>query len=131
MKDRIPIWLKYVTQKIPTKKPKIEIIKLEVFKERDDGIKFINVYWEGIKLATKFVDNEAIIIKTRTKLVISKLFKDPIMSVGFVSILDKLSGSCFKKLSTPVTINKAKNENIIKFNIKLKLPFFNSTSFFT
>ena len=40
----------------------------------------------------------------------------PIISVGLVNIFDKFSGSCFKKLSTPVTINKAKNENIIKFN---------------
>ena len=66
------------------------------------------MYWAGIKLATKFVDNEAIIIKNKTELVINKLSNDPIISVGFVSILDKLSGSCFKKPSTPVTINKAK-----------------------
>ena len=39
--------------------------------------------------------------------------------------------SCFKNASTPATINKAKNEKIIKFKIKLKFPFFNSFSFFT
>ena len=76
-------------------------------------------------------DAEAIKIKHKTKLVISKLFNDPIISFGFVSILDNLSGSCFKKPSTPVTINKAKKENIIKFIIKLKLPFFNSLWFLT
>ena len=37
----------------------------------------------------------------------------------------KLSGSCFKKASAPVTINNVKNEKIIKFNNKLKFPFFN------
>ena len=76
-------------------------------------------------MAIRLVEIEAIMINIKAKLVISKLFKDPIISVGFVSILDKLSGFCFKKPSTPVTINKAKKEKIIKFNIKHKLPFFN------
>ena len=40
------------------------------------------------------------------------MFKDPIMSVGFVKILDRPSGFCFKKASVPITMNKAKNENI-------------------
>ena len=49
----------------------------------------------------------------------------------FVNIVSRFSVFCFKKASTPVTINKAKNENMIKFNIKLKFPLFNSLSFFT
>ena len=53
------------------------------------------------------------------------------MSVGLVKILDKFSGSCFKKASTPVTINKANTEKIIKFNIKLKFPLLSSLSFLT
>ena len=78
---------------MPIMKPKIAIIKLELFKVKEDGIKLISVYCEGIKLAIRFVDAEAIKIKHKTKLVISKLFNDPIISVGFVSILDNLSGS--------------------------------------
>ena len=50
------------------------------------------MYCEGIKLATKLDDAEAMIMKIKTKLVTSKLLKDPIISVGFVSILDKFSG---------------------------------------
>ena len=84
-----------------------------------------------MKLAIKLVDAEAIIINIKTKLVISKLSNDPIMSVGFVNILDKFSGFCFKKESTPATINKAKKEKITRFNIRLKFPFFNSFSFLT
>ena len=84
-----------------------------------------------MKLAIKFVDKEAIIMKINAKLVISKLLKDPIISVGFVNILERLSGFSFKKPSAPTTINKAKNENINKFKIKLILPFFNSFSSFT
>ena len=89
------------------------------------------MYWVGIKFAIRLVETEAIIIKIKTKFVISKLFKDPIISVGFVSILDKVSGFCLKKPSTPITIKRAKNEKINKFRIKLKLPFFKSSSFFT
>ena len=70
-------------------------------------------------------------IKIKTKLVTSKLLKDPIISVGFVSILDKFSGFLFKNASTPITIKRAKKEKIIKFKTKLKFPFFNSLSFFT
>ena len=83
-----------------------------------------------MKFAIKFVEAEAMTIKIKTKFVMSKLSNDPIISVGFVSILDKFSKFCFKKLSTPITIKRAKKENIIKFNIKLKLPFFSSVSFF-
>ena len=57
-------------------------------------------------------------------IVIYKLLNDPIISVGFVKILVKLSGFCFKNASAPETINKLKNEKIIKLSIKLKLPFF-------
>ena len=75
------------------------------------------------------MDAEAIIIKIKTKIVTCKLFSFPIISVGFISILFKLSGSCFKKASAPVTINNVKNEKIIKFNNKLKFPFLSSFSF--
>ena len=99
--------------------------------DKDDGTKFINAYWDGIKFVIKFVDADAITIKIKTKFVINRLSILPIISVGLVKILDKFSGSSFKKISTPVTINKAKNEKIIKFKIKLKFPFFISFSFFT
>ena len=108
-------------------KPSIAMIKLELFNDKVEGFKLIKVYWEGIKLAIKLVDKDAIIIKIKAKFVISKLFKDPIISVGFVNILERFSGFWFKKPSTPTTINNAKNENMIKFKIKLKLPFFIST----
>ena len=90
------------------------------------GEKFINEYCEGIKFTIKLVDAEAITIKIKTKFVINKLSNLPIISVGLVNILDKFSGFCFRNTSTPVTINKAKKEKIIKFNIKLKLPFLSS-----
>ena len=77
-------------------------------------------YWDGIKLAIKLVEADAIMIKIRTRLVINKLSNFPIISEGFVNIVAKFSGSCFKKASAPVTMNKAKNEKITKFNIKLK-----------
>ena len=128
---KIPIWLRIVNQKIPIKNPNMEIIILELLTDKDDGIKLINEYWEGIKLAIKFVEAEAIIIKIKTKLVTSKLSNFPIISVGLVKILSKLSGFCFKNESDPMTINKAKEEKITKFKIKLKFPFFNSFSFFT
>ena len=131
MKDKIPIWLKYVSQNIPTKKPRITIIELALLIDKEDGIKLINVYWDGIKLVIKLVDDEAIIINTKTKFVTSKLSNLPIISVGLVSILDKFSGSCFKNASTPETMNKAKNEKIIKFKTIHKLPFFNWFSLFT
>ena len=70
-------------------------------------------------------------IKTKTKLVISKLSNFPIISVGLVNILFKFSGSCFKKPSAPATIKTVINEKITRFNSKLKFPFFNSFSFFT
>ena len=55
----------------------------------------------------------------------------PIISVGFVKILSRLSKFLFKEISTPITIKTAKKENIIKFKIRHKFPFFNSFSFFT
>ena len=73
------------------------MMTLELFNERDEGIKLINEYCEGIKFAIKFVEAEAIIIKIKTKFVISKLSNFPIMSVGLVSILFRFSGSSFKK----------------------------------
>ena len=94
---------------MPIKNPKIEITKLADFNERDEGAKFIKVYCDGIKFAIKFVDADAIIINNKTKFIINKLSSFPMISVGFVRILDKFSGSCFKKASTPETINKAKN----------------------
>ena len=100
------------------------MIRLALLIDNDEGAKFINEYWEGIKLAIKLVEIDAIMIKIITKFVTSKLSSLPIISVGFVSILDKFSGFCFKKASTPVTINKAKNEKIIKFKTIHKLPFF-------
>ena len=48
-----------------------------------------------------------------------------------MNILVRFSESSFKKASIPDTINKAKNENIIKFSIKLKFPFFSSLLSFT
>ena len=82
-------------------------------------------------MAIKFVDAEAIIIKIKANIVISKSSNFPIISVGLVNILSKFSGFCFRKASDPITINKAKNEKIIKLRIKLKFPFFNSFSFLT
>ncbi len=82
------------------------------------------------KFAIKLVDAEAIIIKIIAKFEIIKLSNLPMMSFGFVKILDKFSGSCFKNPSTPDTINKENNEKIIKFKIKLKLPFLSSLSVF-
>ena len=46
------------------------------------------------------------------------------ISVGFVKILSKSSNFRFKKASEPITIKTAKNENIIRFKIKLKITFF-------
>ena len=55
----------------------------------------------------------------------------PIISVGFVKILSIFSKFLFKITSAPITIKTAKNEKIIRFKNKLKLPFFNSLSFLT
>ena len=63
----------------------------------------------------------------KVKKVLSNL---PIISVGFVSILSKSENFWFKKISDPATIKTEKNENIIKFNIKVKFPLFKSFSFF-
>ena len=127
---KIPIWLKKDNQKTPTTKLKQQMIKLELLKESDDGAKLIKVYWEDIKLAIKLVDAEATIIKINARLVISKLSNFPIISVGFVSTLDKFSGFLFKKVSAPETINSAIKEKIIKFNIKDRFPFLSSLLLF-
>ena len=55
----------------------------------------------------------------------------PIISVGFVKILSKSSNLRFKNASEPTTIKKAKNENINRFNNKLRLPIFKFCSSFT
>ena len=44
------------------------------------------MYCDGIKLAIKLVDVDAIIIKIKTKFVINKLSNFPIISVGFVNM---------------------------------------------
>ena len=100
-------------------------------KEKDEGSKLIKVYWEGIKFAIKFVDAEAMIIKIKakeTKRILSNL---PIISVGLVKIISTFCWFKFWNASAPVTINNEKNEKIIRFKIKLKLPFLNSCSFLT
>ena len=85
MKDKMPIWLSNDNQKAQIKKPNIEMIILELLSDNDDGIRLINEYWEGIKLATKLVETEAIIIKIKAKFVISKLSSFPIISFGLVN----------------------------------------------
>ena len=77
------------------------------------------------------VDAVATIIKKRVTTVICKLSNFPIISVGFVKILSMSVNFWFKKISEPKTIKTAKNEKIIKFKIRLKLPLFKSFSFFT
>ena len=49
-----------------------------------------------IEIQNKFILSKPEQIKIKTKFVISKLSSLPIMSVGFVNILDKFSGSCFR-----------------------------------
>ena len=77
------------------------------------------------------MDADAITIKNRAIIVICRLSNFPIISVGLVKILSKSENFWFKKISEPVTIKTEKKENIIKFIIKLKLPFLKSLSFFT
>ena len=112
-------------------KPKIPIKTLELFTVNVEGKKLINEYCEGIKLAIKLVDNEAIITKIKTKLVISKLSSFPIISIGLVSIFSNSVLFLLNIPSTPATIKTARNEKIIKFSNKLKFPFLSSVSFFT
>ena len=84
-----------------------------------------------MKLATKFVEAEEIMIKNRTTIVICILSNFPTISVGLVKILSISENFWLRKTSDPVTIKTDKKEKIIKFKIKLKFPFFNSCSFFT
>ena len=98
------------------------IIKPALLTDKEKGKKLIKVYWDGIKFAIKFVEAEAIIIKIKAKTIRKKLSIFPRISVGFVNILERFSGSCFKKASMPDTINKAAKEKIIKFNIKVRFP---------
>ena len=84
-----------------------------------------------MKFATKLVEIDAIIIKNNTTTVICKFSNLPMISVGFVNILSKSSNLRFKNASEPTTIKNAKNENINKFNNKLRLPFFKFCSSFT
>ncbi len=95
------------------------------------GIKFISEYCEGIKLATKFVEADAIIIKKIAITVMDVLSNLPIISVGLVKIELKSRNLRFKNTSDPTTIKTEKKEKIIKLAIKLKLPFVNSSSFLT
>ena len=112
-------------------KPSIEIAKPALLIEREKGKKFIKVYWDGIKLIIKFVDADAMIIKIKARATRNRLSSLPIISFGFVSILERFSGFSFRKVSEPETINRAKNEKIIKLNNKLKFPFLSSLSSFT
>ena len=89
-------------------------MRVALFKFRLLGAKFIREYWDGIRLAIKFVEADAIIIKIKAKIVISKLSNLPIISVGFVKILPMLSGFWFKNTSTPATINTEKIDYIIE-----------------
>ena len=73
MNDKIPIWLKKVNQNIPITKPRTTIIKLTLFNDNADGIKFIKEYCEGIKFAIKFVEIEAIAIKTKAKIIKNRM----------------------------------------------------------
>ena len=95
------------------------------------GKKLIREYWDGIKLATKLVDADAIIMKKMTITVIDVLSNLPIISVGLVKIELKSKNLKFKNTSDPTTIKTEKIEKIIKLAIKLKLPFVNSSSFLT
>ena len=61
----------------------------------------------------------------------NKLSNLPIISVGLVNIRSILSKFLFKIMSTPKTIKTENKEKIIKFKIRVKLPIFNSFSFFT
>ena len=123
MKDKTPTWLKKVNQNIPIMKPRIEIIAPALLIDREKGKKFTKVNCDGIKLTIKLVEAEAIIIKIKARKISNKLSNFPRISVGFVNILFKFSGSCFRKASIPETINNAKKEKINKFKIKLKFPF--------
>ena len=105
--------------------------RLELFNESEEGVKLINVYCDGIKLAIKFVEAEAIITNNNARLTIRRLSKVPIISVGFVSILGIFCEPCFKIASKPATINRARKEKIIKFKIKLRFPFLSSSEFLT
>ena len=51
--------------------------------------------------------------------------------IGLVKIELKSRNLKFKNTSDPTTINTEKKEKIIKLAIKLKLPFFSSSSFLT
>ena len=95
------------------------------------GKKLIREYWDGIKLATKLVDADEIIIKKIAIIVINVLSNLPIISVGLVKIELKSRNLKFKKTSDPTTIKTEKIEKIVKLAIKLKLPFVNSSSFLT
>ena len=78
-----------------------------------------------MKLATKLVEAEAIIIKKSSYycyLYIIK-FSNYICWIGQIFYLN-LQIFDLKIVSEPTTIKTAKKENIIKFKIKLKLPFF-------
>ena len=77
-----------------------------------DGIKFIREYWDGIKLATKLVEIDAIIIKNRTTTVICKLSNFPIISFGLVKIEFRSKNFKLRKTSDPITIKTEKKEKL-------------------
>ena len=77
-------------QNTPTNNPKNAIIILALLTDNDDGKKLIKEYCDGIKLAIKLVETEAIIKNINTKIVTNKLSILPTISVGFVSILERL-----------------------------------------
>ena len=82
-------------------------------------------------MVIKFVEAEANNIKNNTIMLNNTLSNFPIISVGLVKILSEFEKFLFKMISAPITIKTANKEKIIKFKIRLKLPLFNSFSFFT
>ena len=106
-------------------------MQLALFKFRELGKKFISEYWEGIKLATKLVDADEIIMKKMAITVIDVLSNLPTISVGLVRIELKSRNLKFKNTSDPITIKTEKKEKISKLISKLKLPFLSSLSLLT
>ena len=62
--------------------------------DKEKGKKFTNVYWDGIKLTIKLVDAEAIIIKTKAKIITFKLSNLPrisALSYAGINVKDLIS----------------------------------------
>ena len=64
----------------------IVIINPALLTVKEKGKKLIKVYWDGIKLAIKFVDADATKIKISDKFIIIKSSNFPIISDGLVRI---------------------------------------------